>query len=312
MISVIIPVYNNEDFIEKAITSALIQKEVSEVLVVNDGSTDRTSAILDTLATKHAHLKVLYHPGSSNRGRSASRNLGIQQAKNEYIAFLDSDDFYLENRFALDLQLLLEHAHIDGVYSALGVKFYRPYTEEEYALLKLTTIATELLPEELFYHMEPIGDQGYFSGDCLTVRKSIFDKTGVFNEALKVCEDTHLWIRMSLKASLYPGILGQAVTVRGIHDENVFNQPDLYITYRREAFYDLVLWAIRHQIDQSKLELLWKLYFNYSTQYTPFKKEVVDELSILMQAPRLLFSRFFIKNNIFTLYLRSLWKRFIK
>mgnify|MGYP003630548675 FL=1 len=119
-ISVIVPAYNVEQFIEKAIVSIIQQPEVSEILVINDGSTDKTLEIVEKLQKNDYKIKIFNHYNSINKGRSASRNLGIKNAKENYIAFLDADDFYLENRFANDKKIFDKNKYIDGVYNAVG------------------------------------------------------------------------------------------------------------------------------------------------------------------------------------------------
>ena len=94
-VAVIIPCYNVERFVEKSIESALSQtlKEI-EIILVDDGSTDDTAAILDTYFAKDVRIKVV---NTTNGGLSAARNVGISESTAPYIAFLDSDDYYEPN-----------------------------------------------------------------------------------------------------------------------------------------------------------------------------------------------------------------------
>ena len=93
MISIIIPAYNAEKYIERSINSVLNQSYPDiELIVVNDGSTDRTSKILESYGDK---IRYFYQ---ENRGVASARNLGIEIANGNYIAFLDSDD-YLDQFF---------------------------------------------------------------------------------------------------------------------------------------------------------------------------------------------------------------------
>ena len=108
LISVIIPVYNSEMYIQKAIESVLEQPEDIEIVIVDDGSTDSSLAICKNMGSKIERIKVFQHPDKKNHGRSASRNLGIENSKGKFIAFLDADDYYLPNRFVNDLKLLKE------------------------------------------------------------------------------------------------------------------------------------------------------------------------------------------------------------
>ncbi len=91
--SVVIPAYNAADTVEDALLSVLSQSETSwEVLVVDDGSSDSTGAVLQRLQEKLPRLVVFRHPGGVNRGVAASRNLGVSRARGEMVVFLDADD----------------------------------------------------------------------------------------------------------------------------------------------------------------------------------------------------------------------------
>src|SRR5688572_16283443 len=114
-VDVITPVYNNVHFIRKCIASAHDQKEVRKVLVVDDGSTDGTLQALQQMASSFPKLVILTHPNGVNRGIARSRNLGIRHAEAEWVAFLDSDDYYLSDRFAITKKVIHQNPEIDGV-----------------------------------------------------------------------------------------------------------------------------------------------------------------------------------------------------
>ncbi len=110
LISVIIPVYNVEPYLEKCLKSILAQTYPNfEVLAVNDGSTDGCAAILEAFATKDRRLHVFTQ---ENSGVSAARNLGLDRAAGEYIAFLDSDD-WVEPKFLQTLYTCLTKYEAD-------------------------------------------------------------------------------------------------------------------------------------------------------------------------------------------------------
>lgn len=95
-ISIILPVYNVEKYLEECLDSLLSQTLRNiEIICVNDGSTDRSSAILDQYAEKDIRLKIV---NQANSGAAIARNTGMEQAKGHYLAFLDSDDFF-DTRF---------------------------------------------------------------------------------------------------------------------------------------------------------------------------------------------------------------------
>lgn len=89
-ISVIVPVYNAEAYLPRCLDSILSQDGNYEVILVNDGSTDNSEKILQTYAEQHKNIKLI---NQSSQGVSAARNAGINAAKNEYITFVDSDDW---------------------------------------------------------------------------------------------------------------------------------------------------------------------------------------------------------------------------
>lgn len=130
-ISVIIPVYNVEKYLEQCIDSVLCQSYSDfELLLINDGSTDNSGVICDQYATKDARIRVFH---KTNGGVSSARNLGIKKAIGEWIAFIDSDDFvadlflydFTENlttctdliiqgikRYSVDIKIFYEFDHI--------------------------------------------------------------------------------------------------------------------------------------------------------------------------------------------------------
>lgn len=290
-VSVIIPVYNGERFIEKAIQSALQQSEVVEVVVVNDGSTDNTSNIIEILQTKNSKTQIYYHKNKQNKGRSASRNLGIRKATSNFIAFLDADDFYLENRFKNDKLLFEINKRIEGVYNAIGAHFYRESKPSEKEKLRLTTVTDSIEPNQLFETLLYY-TKGHFSIDGLTIKKSIFEKTGYFNETLKVAEDTELIFRISLKCNLQSGIINKPVAMRGVHDSNVFDNENLYNSSKIHLYESLLFWAGKNQISLYKIDhilnALW--IFKYSQNTNLFKNSVYW-FGLIFKNPRLWFTK---------------------
>jgi glycosyltransferase involved in cell wall biosynthesis len=261
-VSVIIPVYNGEKFVEKSINSATSQAEVLEVIVVNDGSTDATQIILDKLVVINDKIKVFHHCNKSNQGRSSSRNLGIKKSKGNYIAFLDADDYYLEDRFLNDQLFFEKDINIDGVYNAIGVKFYREADQYEKKQLKLTTVKEPINSSELFETLL-LGSKGYFSIDGLTVKKEVFNKTGYFTENLVVAEDTELILKMAIKATLVSGIIDNPLAIRGVHEDNSFSNENLYKIYRSEMYHSLLGWLIKNNYPISRINAVLKCLFLY-------------------------------------------------
>ena len=255
-VSVIIPVYNCEDYIEKAIASVLQQPEVFEVIVVNDGSNDSSEAITKQLQTQNPKIKLYHHLNKVNKGRSATRNLGIQNAKGNYIAFLDADDYYLEHRFKNDQLIFENNPYIDGVYNAVGFHFYRNIIENE-ASFKLNTVTEKISPKRLFESLI-CGKYGYIHLDGLTVKKEVFDEVGLFEESLMVAEDSDLIFKISLKCQLMPSIISEPLAKRGIHNNNIFNRDDLYQIYNIKMYESVFIWSGKKNIPYKRIDILLK------------------------------------------------------
>ena len=112
-------VWNARPYLEEAIESVLAQQTASswELVIVDDGSTDGSDAVLHRYATRNPRcIRVLTHPGRVNRGISASRNLGIAAIRGEFLTFLDADDVWLPHRLEYHLQLLHKYRTAAMVY----------------------------------------------------------------------------------------------------------------------------------------------------------------------------------------------------
>ena len=94
-ISIIIPLYNRESYLDRCISSALNQKDISsEIILVDDGSTDGSLSICEKYAAEHSNIRIIH---KDNGGISSSRNAGLDAATGDYIFFLDSDDYLVED-----------------------------------------------------------------------------------------------------------------------------------------------------------------------------------------------------------------------
>ncbi|MBT8325239.1 MAG: glycosyltransferase family 2 protein [Bacteroidia bacterium] len=252
-ISVIIPVYNGEKFIVKAVESVLIQPEVIEIIIIDDASTDNTLHLIKQLEKEQNRIVVLKH--SKNLGRASTRNTGIRHANSEFIAFLDADDFYLPNRFKTDKELFKDHQDIDGIYNAIGTHFYRNTTRDEQKKLELTTLNKTVDPDSLFNVLFK-GKHGHFSIDGLTIKRHVFKIIGFFNEEIPVAEDTELIYRLAIKLKLHGGVLHKPVAMRGVHEDNVFNKSSIYKKHETKMYMALLSWCTRHYKANEILDLI--------------------------------------------------------
>jgi glycosyltransferase involved in cell wall biosynthesis len=173
-ISVIIPAYNVDGFIGEAFASVAAQTQsVHEILVVNDGSTDRTAAWLRDMARKDARLRVL----TSNRlGPSGARNVGLKAATRSIIAFLDADDVWPRQKIERQMDRLSAPDRPD-IVSGLIRRFRR---------LKSGSLTPDGEPGEVMANVN-LGASLF--------RRRAFDAIGRFDERLFHCEDLDLMFR---------------------------------------------------------------------------------------------------------------------
>lgn len=244
-VSVVIPVYRAEKFISRAVDSALAQPEVAEIVLVEDGSPDSSLDMCRQIADQHpGRVRLFRHPDDGNHGAGPTRNLGIQQSRFPFIAFLDADDYYLPGRFARDAELLLADETLDGVYNALGADIQDEAGQRWWAARQaqaLTTLRDPPPPETLFFEMGPIGSKGHFSCDTLTVRRRVFDT--VQFSGLRLAQDTLLWVQMAALFRLAGGRTRTPVAMRGVHAHNRIQDAGEMRKAAAAVFEQLGLWA---------------------------------------------------------------------
>lgn len=195
LISVIIPTYNRENHICDAINSVLAQSYTNiEIIIVDDGSTDNTQQILQQYANR---ISYLY---KENGGVSSARNLGLKQANGELIAFLDSDDIWINNKLSMQHKLLLEHPNADYVMGQLESLFL-----------------TELSRNDIRNSSTP---RFTVSSGCALFRRHCFEQVGLFNESLQIYEDMD-WFYRAHEASLQIISHNHVVQLNKRHDHNI-------------------------------------------------------------------------------------------
>lgn len=185
-VSVVIPTYNRAELLGVALDSVYAQtwKEF-EVLVVDDGSTDGTEAMLQPYIAERG----LRHLRQANRGPSAARNRGIEAARGEYVAFLDSDDLWLPIK--LSVQMARMAARPEAVMCYSNLLHFNPDNGTLSVRYRRQAVRSGDLYLALIYkklHCAP---------PTLLVRKAIAERVGGFDEALRLSEDRDFNIRVA-------------------------------------------------------------------------------------------------------------------
>ena len=269
-VSVIIPVYNAAGYVSQAVESALAQPETAEVLLIEDGSPDNALEICQGLASKYEKVKLLRHPDGENQGAGASRNLGMRSAGEDFIAFLDADDYYLPDRFAAASEIFRLDPACEGVYEAVGMQVESGEGMERWqaagkSTSQLQTISPGISPENLAEVLIK-GDKGYFHLNALVIRKSALEKVGLMNEFLRLHQDTEFILRVAFTARLLPGRLDTPVAVWRVHQANRISAPrSLVVQYRDRMRYwrSLYQW-VRQNGTASQQQVVRAGIFSYN------------------------------------------------
>lgn len=187
-VSVVIPVYNSEGFINEAIDSMREQSfKDHEIIVIDDGSTDRTASVVTNVVKKYAgEVKYIYQ---QKRGSASARNRGIKEAKGKYIAFLDADDVSEKNRLELQVNSLKKNKNAGMVYSSLS--FINEKGDKISGIHRSEQYDSEIFLGKMFARNIIV------SASAVMAKKSLIDKLEGFDENIRFNEDYDLWLRMA-------------------------------------------------------------------------------------------------------------------
>jgi glycosyltransferase involved in cell wall biosynthesis len=196
-ISVIIPVYNSAQYLTEALLSIQAQSvAASEIILVDDGSTDDCAALI-----KNAFPAVKYYY-QDNAGTGAARNRGVETATGNFLAFLDADDFWLENKLALQMAAFRDFPDTDAVFGQVK-QFYSPELDE-------TTRNKICCPDEIM--------PGYLPTTML-IKSDAFSRIGLFETNWQVGEGIN-WILRSRELGIKTIMLSELIYMRRIHKTN--------------------------------------------------------------------------------------------
>lgn len=178
-ISVVIPVYNASKTIVSTINSILNQTyKVSEIILVDDGSSDDTSSIIENVFEEYLKSNFIVLIKKKNEGPSIARNLGVEIAKNEWIAFLDSDDQWLHNKIEKQTIFIERNQNVKICGTASNVLNFKKKAPFFFVTYK-----------ELLY-------RNFFCTSSILISKTIFTNSKKFNSAQKYSEDYGLWLEI--------------------------------------------------------------------------------------------------------------------
>ncbi|MBW4641438.1 MAG: glycosyltransferase family 2 protein [Goleter apudmare HA4340-LM2] len=185
-VSVVVPAYNVSNYIQEALTSLKLQTfKDFEVLVVDDGSTDDTAAVVQKFCQGDSRFQLLQKP---NGGLSSARNYGTSHARGEYIALLDGDDVYHPDKLANHVTRLDKEADVGVVYSAS--RTIRNDGRPTFVTLSGKPVHSHPLLALLCKNFVGHGSNAVF-------RRCLVDEVGEFDEELRSWEDVDFWVRVA-------------------------------------------------------------------------------------------------------------------
>ncbi len=188
-LTIIVPVYNVEKYIEKCVDSILAQKLKNyEIILINDGSTDNSGNICERYARKYKNIKTIHQ---INKGLSGARNAGIKKAKGEYLMFIDSDDFINDK---ISLNEIIDKAKED-VIQFKWVYYYE--NKNKYIYFKDTGLYSTQNFEDLLFEEVKNGTLSISACNKIVRRSLIVDNNIYFDENL-VSEDIDWSLKLYL------------------------------------------------------------------------------------------------------------------
>ena len=184
LVSVIIPVFNRPILVKTAIDSVLAQTYKNfEIVLVNDGSTDNTGNVLNNYEREYPRRIRVIH--QENAGQVISRNNGIKISRGQYIAFLDSDDFWHPEK--LEKQIPLFAGRIGLVYCGINE------VDEQGRVINAVPCESRMRGD-IYHHLLV---RNRMTGGSVVVTRDAIDKVGLFDPQLKAAENWDLWIRIA-------------------------------------------------------------------------------------------------------------------
>ena len=204
LVSIIIPCYNYAHFLVECFDNLKNQSHTNwECLIVDNASTDNSKDVIQSFSALDNRIKYLYQ---SIKGPSAARNLGIKEAKGEYIQFLDADDLLQVNKLKNGISIFNNHPDVAIVYSDMRYFAHGNKNELFYAM-QLNKIhdkpwmcyaqgqKKEMLPDLLKANIMVISSP--------LIKKNILNKVGDFEQSMFFHEDWELWLRFAFADSLF-------------------------------------------------------------------------------------------------------------
>jgi glycosyltransferase involved in cell wall biosynthesis len=238
LVSVVIPVFNAEETIVEALESVSCQTySPIELVVVDDGSTDNTTEVINNY--HQWHLKncqektpiEFRYIHQENGGPSKARNTGIMASNGEYIAFLDADDLWTGDKLEKQLRIFSREPSVDIVFTDVKISRLRNNQIEEFTVFHKKKLSTDFFGHEFIVvdPFEKLMKLNFMPTPSVVARRACFDNGRLFNEKRRHVEDWELWLKMSLSLN-FAYVKDVCVHVREMGDGLSSNEVEMMIS----------------------------------------------------------------------------------
>jgi len=279
--SIVIPVYNKENFVAKTLKSVLEQTFTDfEIIIINDGSTDNSETVIQAFDDNRIH-----YFWKANEGVAVARNSGIDKAKSDFICFLDADDYwspeFLETMHAYSLRLPEQKVFTCAIeIETKNKSFTAAYSINQNSDFEVVDFFEASQKECVLWT----------SG--IAVHNSVFADVGPFDTNIKKGEDTELWIRIGLK---YPIVFIWKVLAKYVYDKSGVSRNLTYFfepyTFEKYALNEKTNPKLKQYLDLNRFSAVIKCKLNgdFKTAKNLYKEIDLDKIgwkkTILMELP---------------------------
>lgn len=217
LISVVIPVFNSEKYITECLDSVLSQSYKNlEIIIVDDGSTDKTVELIN--GYKSDLIKVY---SQKNSGQAIARNVGVEKATGEWIAFIDSDDKWFKDKIEMQLEYCEKYVWSHSDYYFIG-DIHKPQTRSSY-----------FVSNQSGYAFDKLVIENTIATSSVIIKKSIFQEFGGFNTAYRALQDWDLWLKVSKEYEI--GYLDKPLAEYRVHSSSVSRSTRKTFPYHMEV-----------------------------------------------------------------------------
>lgn len=206
MITIIVPTFNQANFLPAALDSLLAQTYSNwETVVVNDGSTDNTAQVANEYAARDQRIRVIHQP---NGGVASALNTALRHARGEWICWLSSDDLFEPDKLAIHATYAGENPAVRFMYTSFSLLY------DETGVKDINALNTSVIPSQELQVLQ-LFRFNYVNGISVAVHRDVFERVGGFSASLKNGQDYDMWLRISAHYPLH--FINKRTSITRVH-----------------------------------------------------------------------------------------------